>query len=507
MKQSRLLFALAGLLSFPLPAVCQTTLLLSSLAVRSRSLEDWRSGRREDPNIPAEIRDLMQKVELSYLRGSDLLKSGYTPQARAAFNEALDTLFQSRWDVATSPILRPFFQDLIARIQREEALYLRDDQAVEEETEAAVVDELEKLDLIPIRIDPSIQDVVEADILDTRYDIPIVLNETVLKSLNYWIDRGRKYFTDGLMRSGRYLEMIQEVFRAEDLPLDLIYLAQVESLFKTNALSRAYARGIWQFGRPTAIRYGLKVNSQIDERMDPEKSTRAAARYLKDLYGMFQDWNLALAAYNWGEGKVQQLVKRGGTSDFWRLAELKRGFPKETRNHVPLIHSSIILGRNPEKYGLPVELDPPVRYDRVHIPKRTSLSSIGKALGVEVDELKRLNPALKGLHTPSSYPAFQLNIPPGVDPELIPKLALLPAAKPEPVQIADGRYRVRSGDTLWGIASRFGTTVAALQDLNDIPSPRYLKAGRWIELPAKKPASSPASGKSSTGGAKASNPR
>jgi len=141
--------------------------------------------------------------------------------------------------------------------------------------------------------------------------------------------------------------MIAEAFKTESIPLDVMYLAQVESLFKTKAVSRARARGIWQFGRGTAIRYGLKVNRYIDERSDPEKSTRAAARYLSDLYAMFKDWNLVLAAYNWGEGKVQRLVDRSGRNDFWDLLELKRNFPKETKNHVPLIMASIILARNP----------------------------------------------------------------------------------------------------------------------------------------------------------------
>ncbi len=487
--QIRLLHALSGLLAifFPLQAFSQSALLVSALAARSRSWEETRLPDPEDPSLSPEMRDLMRSSQALYLRGSDLLKSGTTAEARACFDSAVDSLLLSRWDLAAHPVLNRFFRDLILRIQKDESLYLCPEEAFEEETEGAVVDELEKLDLIPIQVDPSLQDMVEADLLRTAYDIPIMVNESVLKSLDYWLTRGQQYFTDGLMRSGRYQELIQEVFRSESLPLDLMYLGQVESLFKTNALSRAYARGIWQFSRGTAVRYGLKVNRYIDERIDPEKSTRAAARYLKDLFAMFQDWNLTLAAYNWGEGKVQRLIKRSGTSDFWRLVEVKkRGMPRETRNHVPMILSSIILARNPEKYGLPVSLEPPIRYEKVLIPKRTSLALIAKTLGLEMEALKRLNPALKTPYTPASYPEYQLNIPEGTDPALVAQLAQLPAAKPEPIQVADGRYRVRSGDTLWDIAARYGTTVAALMELNDISSPKRLRIGSWLEVPTLK---------------------
>ena len=159
-------------------------------------------------------------------------------------------------------------------------------------------------------------------------------------------------------------------------------LAQVESLFKPHAVSRAQAKGIWQFGKGTAIRYGLKVTRDVDERSDPEKSTRAAARYLNDLFAMFKDWNLVLAAYNWGEGKVQRLIKSTGLSDFWQLVDLRRKLPAETKNHVPLIQASVILGRNPEYFGLPTELDPPLKYAEVSVSKPIDLRAAAKVLAV-----------------------------------------------------------------------------------------------------------------------------
>jgi membrane-bound lytic murein transglycosylase D len=490
----------AAFLSLPTPAFCQSGALLSLIAARAKSLEEIRLDEAENPSIPQEMLDLMRKAQGYYLEGSDLLKSGEAERARACFDSAVGLLLQSKWSLTSTPDLNNFFQDLIGRIKRDESLYLRPPQPPEDQPEGAVLDELEKVDLIPIQVDPSLQDVVEADILATKYDIPIILNESVLKSLNYWLSRGRRYFTDGLVRSGRYREMIQEVFQAAALPLDLMYLAQVESLFKTNAISRASARGMWQFSRGTAIRYGLKVNRQIDERMDPEKSTRAAALYLKDLWSMFQDWNLVLAAYNWGEGKVQWLMDRYGKDDFWDLVKLRRSFPRETRNHVPLILSSVILARNPDKYGLPVELDPPLRSQSVRIPKPTSLSAIAKTLGADLDTLKKLNPALKITYTPANYPDFELRIPADTDPALVAQLGALPAVKSLPSQPFNGRHRIRSGDTLWSIAAQYGTTVAALQDANDIQSPKSLRVGSWLEVPIRRTPAAPPAAKGKTKG-------
>jgi membrane-bound lytic murein transglycosylase D len=238
---------------------------------------DGKSGNAipGEEDLPSRLSDIIQTSRARYLEGSNLIQSGESAKARIAFDQAVDMILQSDYNLSATPELNTFFLELIRNIQRDESRYLLSDEGAEEKPEGAVVDELAKVDLIPIAIDPALKDVVEADILNTKYGIPVVVNESVLKSMNYWSTRGRKYFIDGLSRSGRYQEMIERIFREESLPLDLMYLAQVESLFKTNALSRAQAKGIWQFVTGTAIRYGLKVNRYIDERSDPEKSTRA----------------------------------------------------------------------------------------------------------------------------------------------------------------------------------------------------------------------------------------
>lgn len=437
----------------------------------------------DSTGIPSGLLSLMNSSRAKYLEGSNLIKAGETEKAQEAFNQAVDIVLQSNWDVASTPTLHRFFQDLIQRIQQDESSYLFLSLEPEEEVENAAADELESLDSIPITIDTELRDALVADLAKTKYEIPITINEMVLKSLDFWLNRNRKVFEDGLVRSGQYRAMIEKIFREESIPLDLMYLAQVESLFKTHALSKAKAKGIWQFGKGTAVRYGLKVTHDIDERSDPEKSTRAAARYLNDLYGMFKDWNLVLAAYNWGEGKVKRLVESTGMNDFWQLADSKKSMPKETKNHVPLIQASVILGRNPEKYGLPTQLDPPLQYAEVSVSKPIDLRAAAKVLRTSLDELKKLNPSLRGLTTPANYPNFQLKVPLDSAPEVQETLASLPPAKIRVFRDSECRHKVRRGETLSGIAKRYKVTVNDLRKANNMSSKAVLKTGVRLALP------------------------
>jgi len=342
------------------------------------------------------------------------------------------------------------------------------------------------LDLTPIIADPSLREALIADLSKNQYDIPITINEMVVKSLGFWMNRGRKYFSDGLQRSGQYQQMIEKVFREESIPLDLMYLAQVESLFRPHALSKAQAKGIWQFEKGTAIRYGLKVTRDVDERSDPEKSTRAAAHYLNDLFAMFKDWNLALAAYNWGEGKVQRLIDKTGLSDFWQLVDLKKKLPEETKNHVPLIQASVILARNPEKYGFAPKMDPPLKYSQVSVSKPIDLRAAAKILSTSIDELKKLNPALRGITTPANYPNFQLKVPIDSDPNVHERLAELPQARISLPPENNKRHKVRAGETLDGIAARYQVSVVELKKANKITlnSKKKIITGTWLQIPS-----------------------
>jgi membrane-bound lytic murein transglycosylase D len=434
-------------------------------------------------SVPPKMLDVMRASEMHYLEGSTLIKSGDSAKARGAFDKAVDGLLQSDWDVTASTPLNQYFADLILRIQRDESRYLRADDTGEK-PERAVVDELNNLDLIPIQVDPSLTDALEADILNSKYDIPVTFNENVRKSLTFWLGTGRKFFIDGLVRSGRYKDMIERIFREESVPRDVMYLAQVESLFKTNALSSALAKGIWQFTKGTAVRYGLKIDRYIDERSDPEKSTRAAARYLNDLYAMFKDWNLVLAAYNWGEGAIQQLVEKTGINDFWKLSATNRKMPNETKNHVPLIMASIILARNPGKFGLPTELETPPEFDQIDLHRQINIKSAAAALNIPLETLTKLNPALRTNYTPPDA-TFTFCVPAGMGENFVEKLASLPEVKLRADPDFDGKYKVKKGDTLSGIAARYRVSVEDLKAANNIKSPQSLKAGATLMVPTQ----------------------
>jgi membrane-bound lytic murein transglycosylase D len=486
MKRRLPILAAVGLFALLMPAIVlcqqpQSVIVGAPPSLVEKAASNLSAYLPEETDVPAKMREALHASELRYLEGSELIKLGASSKARVAFDEAIDSLLKSEWDLTAIPALSRYFQDLILRIQRDESRYLRADES-QEKPERAVVDELSSLDLIPIQVDPALTDALEADILNSKYDIPVIFNESVRKSLSFWLGAGRKYFVDGLIRSGRYQEMIERIFREESVPRDVMYLAQVESLFKTNALSRALAKGIWQFTKGTAVRYGLKVNKYVDERSDPEKSTRAAARYLNDLYVMFKDWNLVLAAYNWGEGAIQQLVEKSGINDFWRLAQ-NRKMPAETKNHVPLILSSIILARNAEKFGLPTELEAPLVYDQVSVPKQINIKSAAKALNISIDLINKLNPALKTTYTPPDDPDFVLCVPAGMGVDFTEKFALLPAADLRVDPDYKGRHKVQPGETLSSIAAKYRVSVDELQAANNLSSPKLLRAGAWLTVP------------------------
>ncbi len=214
-----------------------------------------------------------------------------------------------------------------------------------------------------------------------------------------------------LTRSGRYLPMILDVFKQKGLPEELVFISMIESGFNPVAVSRAGAKGLWQFMAPTARRYGLRVDRWLDERLDPEKSTVAAANYLKDLYTIFGSWELSQAAYNAGEMKVLRAIKGTGTRDFWSLRQ-SRLLRDETKNFVPAIHAVTIIGQEPEQYGFAVTPEEPLSYEQITVPKATSLKHVAGLSGIPFDELVRLNSELRLKQTPPDSP-YHLKVPLG----------------------------------------------------------------------------------------------
>lgn len=284
-----------------------------------------------------------------------------------------------------------------------------------------------------------------------------------------------------LTRSGRFLPMALDIFRQKGLPDELVFTAMIESGFDPVAVSHAGAKGLWQFMAPTARQYGLRVDRWLDERLDPEKATVAAANYLTDLYKTFGSWELVQAAYNAGEMKVLRAIQGTGTRDFWSLAD-SRFLRDETKNFVPAIHAVTIIGQEPEQYGFSVSLDEPLTYDRITVPRGTNLKHVASLSGIPLEELARLNSELRLKQTPPDSP-YRLKVPRGSGPALqagldreteVRKVSVASRTgdRGKRVQVAErvksGVHVVQPRDTIGGIAKRYGVSVQELSRWNDL---------------------------------------
>jgi membrane-bound lytic murein transglycosylase D len=315
---------------------------------------------------------------------------------------------------------------------------------------------------------------------DQVYDISVVENEKVRYFIDYYANRGSRGFRRWLERSGRYLPMMQAIFAEEGLPRDLTYLAMIESGFNEKACSRANAVGPWQFMAGTGKMYGLQNEWWRDERRDPIKSTIAAAHHLRDLHARFEgDWNLAIAAYNAGAGKVSQAIRNSGSRDFWKLSR-EGHLHTETRNYLPKLFAVLHIAKNPAKYGFEdIHYQEPLAYDEVALPSSTDLDIVARLCGVEYDAIQRLNPELKRWCTPPGIKDYKLRIPVGKRDVFLTAYAGIPANQ----RANYSHYRIRSGDTLGALAARFGVKTRDIMTLNHIKSPRSLRIGTDLILP------------------------
>lgn len=316
---------------------------------------------------------------------------------------------------------------------------------------------------------------------EPEFDYPIEINDKVLAYINYFTTRHRDKFQSSLDRSGLYLGMIQRIFEEEGIPKDLAYMAHVESAFKVNAYSRAKAKGIFQFIAGTGKRYGLRIDSWVDERSDPERSARAAAAYLRDLYGMFGDWYLALAAYNTGEGRIQRSINRLGPVSFWDLART-RNLYKETKNYVPAILAATVVAKQPEKYGFTPPIDAPVLWETVEVPGAVHLDSVARVSGVPASDLQSLNPHLRRQRTPPGA-SFPLRVPPGTGATVLTSVDSIPESE----RVVDAYHKVRKGENLGLIAKRYGVSVGAIQSANGMGRKTILRAGQTLVIPGAAP--------------------
>lgn len=316
-------------------------------------------------------------------------------------------------------------------------------------------------------------------------DIPLMLNDRVAHFISYFQTKGRSTFARWLARSTRYLPMMKEILRKEGLPDELVYVAMIESGFHLHARSHANAVGPWQFMSATGRRYSLRIDEWVDERKDPVKATMAAALYLKDLYGMFNnDWYLAAAGYNAGENKIFRAISKYDTSDFWELtkgAYLKR----ETKEYVPKLLAAAIIARDPSRYGFTEIIEVPVvEYDTVAVEGRTDLELVARLTGTTYQTVKELNPALRHWCTPPNYPGFELRVPKGTGLRLEQGLAAIPQDQRYSEKVLYHRYTAGKRDTLKGIARRFGISAGELAELNGLNRKQRI-AGRSLVVPAR----------------------
>src|SRR6266446_564367 len=415
------------------------------------------------------VADLIARVEKEYQSGQDNYRAGHLEAAKqnfdSAFNQLLGSGFDLRSDLNGDDRLQRELDRILEGINSLELAALQQgDGFAEQKSEPAPIDEANEL---TPAVDQNVKAKAEAEIKSTRSGLPLVMTDQVAGYINYYSNRGRGTLERALARSGRYEDMIRRTLQEEGVPQELIYLAQAESGFHPLAVSRAGARGMWQFMGSRAKGYGLERSWWVDDRQDPEKATRAAAHHLKDLYNQFGDWYLAMAAYNSGPGRVQNAVKRTGYADFWELYR-RNVLPKETRNYVPIIVAVTIMAKNPAQYGLDsVVKEKPVPYDTVHINYPIDLRLAAECVDATAEDLLDLNPSLLRLTTPKFSDRdgeFDLHLPAGTAGKFQTAVASIPADK----RIWWRYHKVQGGETLASIARTYHTTPRAIAEANDL---------------------------------------
>jgi membrane-bound lytic murein transglycosylase D len=419
---------------------------------------------------------LLMRSEQSFQLGKRYYQANDLANARKEFNTAIDLMLQA---AEQSPSEKQEYgrrlDDLVDAIHRFDLAGLGASAAVEDgKFEKAPLEDLLQM---TFPVDPKLKDRVQAQVAATVSQLPLSVNDTVLGYINYFSNRGHKTIVAATERSGRYRPMIRRVLDEEGVPQELIHLAQAESGFMPRAMSRMAAGGMWQFLVWRGREYGLEQTKSTDDRMDPEKATRAAAHHLHDLYNEFGDWYLAIAAYNCGPGVVEKAVERTGYADFWELRS--RGvLPAETTNYVPIILAMTIMEKNPTAYGLEnLQLDSPLEYDTIEVTAPTNLSLVADITDSSLTQLLEINPAvIHGTTVPAGY---SMHVPKGTGTQLMAALQLIPREHRDSWRL----HRVSMGETLATIGKRYGATTSSIIEANHLQSAEAAE-GESLLIPA-----------------------
>lgn len=432
--------------------------------------------------------------------GRDAALAGDFACARLHFDTAVDILRPAGGPSPSATVVDFSFQ-LYDGIQRYEALAGATEEAGTSHGEVSpeLAAELEAPEPTPEEI-AGARAALDAEMPQVRADVPIVINDSVLRLIAaFQSDALHDKIAAGLTRSGRYLTMIHSVFAEEGLPEDLAMIAFIESAFLPHARSPKAAHGIWQFMPRTGRQYGLTSNGIVDERSDPEKATRAAARYLTYLHDLFGDWYLVMAAYNAGEGKIVRAMQRTGARDFWELARTS-AIRNQTKNYVPAFIASVLISKDPARFGFEYTPEPPLSYETLRLDRSVDLQKLSAGTGVALEDLQALNPELRLTVTPRQPDGYDLRIPSGSMETFQLAYASAPTAQPP----AFRTHVARKGETLPRIARKYGVSVTAVASANSLSPRSRIVRGEEILIPervaaAKTPKTAKASKKGGSG--------
>jgi membrane-bound lytic murein transglycosylase D len=437
------------------------------------------------PPRPSQVDVRIRRSDERFSEGKRLFEQGDVVGARIEFDAAIDTLLGTPEHLPDRHKVELKLEQLILAIHKYDVNRLgAGDLSAGPTWDKAPLEDI--LDLT-FPIDPNLKPRVSEQLNATASQLPLEINDAVLSYINYFSsEKGRRTLLAGLRRAGRYKPLISRILAEEGVPQELIYLAQAESGFLPRAVSHKAAVGMWQFIQSRGREYGLTQTAHTDDRLDPEKATRSAARHLRDLYTKFGDWYLAIAGYNCGDGCVERAVQRTGYADFWKVRSLN-AIPRETTNYVPIILAMTIMHKNARDYGLEeIEIDPPLVYDNVEIEAPTHLALIADAADRPVSEIRELNPALLSNIAPAG---LVVHVPEGTKPQVLAALEAIPADRRASWRI----HRVSDGDTIESIARRYGMPTGAIAAANnsadaEVGDVLIIPTATQLEKAARKPA-------------------